>query len=68
MAQDTAKCYQRYANARDEKGLLDADVASMASVSPVTLSEWKSGRSMPKFEKMSRIAAAVGMSVAEIYG
>lgn len=68
MAQDAAKSYQRYAAARDEKKMLDSEVARTAGISQVTLSEWKNGRSMPKFDKMSRIASAVGITIAEIYG
>jgi transcriptional regulator with XRE-family HTH domain len=48
--------YERYAEARDSKGLTDSDVAKNTGVARSTLSEWKRGRSTPKIDKLERIA------------
>lgn len=41
---------------RDERGLKDATVASIATIGKSTFSDWKSGRSIPKNEKLVKIA------------
>lgn len=48
--------YERYCRLRDLKGMTDAQVAREAGVSKPTLSDWKAGRSMPKAEKLKKIA------------
>lgn len=55
--------YKFYAQTRDKKGLKDADIARMASISRASLSEWKSGKFTPKYETFCRIADALGVSV-----
>lgn len=46
--------YERYCEIRDRKGYKDADVAKGASVTKSTFSDWKSGRSVPKNDKLKR--------------
>lgn len=48
--------YERYAKERDSKGLTDSDVAKNTGVARSTLSEWKRGRSVPKIDKLEKIA------------
>lgn len=60
--------YEKYVVLRDLKGLKDADVARMAQIQPSTFSEWKKGKCTPKYAKMSKIAAALGMRYNEFVG
>jgi len=52
--------YEDYAKIRDSLGLKDAEVAKMCGLTRSTFSDWKSGRSTPKDEKMQKIADALG--------
>ena len=55
--------YERYGRLRDLKGYTDAQVARETGVSKVTLSEWKSGRSTPKADKLKKIADFLEVSL-----
>ena len=55
--------YEIYCKLRDLKGLKDSDVSKGADVSKSTFSDWKSGRSTPKKDKLIRIANFFGVSV-----
>lgn len=55
--------YERYCMLRDERGLKDATVASIANIGKSTFSDWKSGRSIPKNEKLVKIANALEVSL-----
>lgn len=68
MKEMTATSYARYVKARDAAHMRDSQVAEAAGVPQPTLSDWKSGRSMPKIDKLARIAAAIGTTASEIYG
>lgn len=57
------RTYSIYALARDEKGFTDYGVAKSAGVRPSTICDWKMGRYMPKFEKLTKIAAIVDIPV-----
>lgn len=48
--------YSRYVKLRDKKGVRDADVASATGIGKSTFTDWKQGRSVPKQEKLQRIA------------
>ncbi len=52
--------YEKYAELRDKMGLKDADVARLSGIGHSTFSDWKNGRSVPKSEKLKKIAAALG--------
>ena len=58
--------YEKYATIRDSKGLTDGKVAERAGIGRSTFSDWKSGRSAPKYEKMCKIADALGMIYMEL--
>lgn len=60
--------YEKYVLLRTKKGMKDADVARIAQIAPSTFSEWKKGKCTPKYEKMSKIAAALGMKYDEFVG
>ena len=48
--------YEIYQRLLDEKGLKNADVARATGISNMTLSDWKRGKSVPKSDKMQKIA------------
>lgn len=60
--------YEKYCKIRDSKGLRDGDVAKLAGIQASTFSEWKKGKCTPKYEKMSKIAAALDMEYSEFVG
>lgn len=60
--------YAEYSKIRDSKGLKDGKVAELANIGRSTFSDWKSGRSNPKEEKLRKIAAALGISYASMMG
>lgn len=55
--------YERYCQMRDKKGLKDADVAKATGIYKSTFSDWKYGRSVPKIEKLQKIADYLGVTV-----
>lgn len=48
--------YAKYAKRRDELNLTDYSVASQTGIAPSTISDWKSGKSKPKMDKLAKIA------------
>lgn len=55
--------YEKYCKLRDAKNLKDSNVASLTGIGKSTFSDWKSGRSEPKNEKLQKIADCLGVSV-----
>ena len=55
--------YEIYQRLLDEKGLKNADVARATGISNMTLSDWKRGKSVPKSDKMRKIAEYLKVSV-----
>ncbi|WP_373263211.1 helix-turn-helix domain-containing protein [Hungatella hathewayi] len=55
--------YQKYVELRDKKGVSDYRVAMATGVTKSTFTDWKSGRSKPKFDKLLAIARYFGVSV-----
>jgi len=55
--------YEKYVELRDAKGLSDYAVAAATGINASTFSDWKSGRSKPKLEKLLKLAAFFGVSV-----
>lgn len=55
--------YEIYCKLRDERGLKDADVVRETKITKSTFSDWKSGRSNPKQEKLQKIADFFGVTV-----
>ena len=60
--------YEKYAEIRDKKNLTDGKVAKMCGFGRSTFSDWKSGRSIPKIDKMQKIADALDMDYAIFVG
>lgn len=60
--------WDRYVEIRDRKHLKDADVARKAGIPQSTFSDWKKGKSMPKVDKMMKIAEALGVEYRELAG
>lgn len=60
--------YEEYCKIRDSKGFRDSDVAKKANIQPSTFSEWKKGKCVPKYEKMSKIADALDMDYTSFVG
>ena len=48
--------YEVYCKLRDLRGVKDADVVRATGITKSTFSDWKSGRSEPKKEKLQKIA------------
>jgi transcriptional regulator with XRE-family HTH domain len=55
--------YKRYAELRDKKGVTDYKVSKETGISKSSFSEWKSGRSKPKAEKLKKIADYFGVTI-----
>lgn len=55
--------YEIYCKLRDGRGLKDADVARGTGITKSTFSDWKTGRSSPKDEKLSKIADFFSVSL-----
>lgn len=55
--------YEIYCKLRDEKGYKDSDVARITGITKSTFSDWKSGRSTPKQDKLQRIAECLNVSL-----
>lgn len=55
--------YNRYCKLRDELGIKDATVANATGITKSTFSDWKSGRSVPKREKLQKISDYFGVSL-----
>lgn len=55
--------YEFYCKARDILGFKDSDVSKETGIPPSTFSDWKSGRSKPKDDKLRKIAKVLGVSV-----
>lgn len=55
--------YKKYVALRDEKGVTDYRVAMETGVTKSTFADWKSGRSVPKLDKLLAIAKYFGVPV-----
>jgi transcriptional regulator with XRE-family HTH domain len=55
--------YEFYSKLRDKKGLKDADVAKITGITKSTFSDWKSGRSNPKNDKLQKIATCLEVPI-----
>ncbi len=55
--------YEIYCELRDKNGYKDSDIAKATGITKSTFSDWKSGRSKPKGEKLRKIADFFNVSV-----
>lgn len=60
--------YEKYAEIRDSKGLTDGKIAQLCGFGRSTFTDWKTGRSIPKMDKMQKIADALEMDYFEFVG
>lgn len=55
--------YSKYADLRDKKGITDYKVAKETGIAPSTISDWKNGVSMPKSDKLLKLAEYFGVNI-----
>lgn len=55
--------YEKYAKLRDEKGVTDYRVSGDTKITKSTFSDWKSGRSNPKIDKLKILADYFDVSI-----
>lgn len=55
--------YKKYVQLRDSLGVTDYRVASDTGIPKSTFSDWKSGRSEPKVNKLQKLANYFGVSI-----
>ena len=58
--------YGKYAELRDARGISDYRVSEDTGITKSTFSDWKSGRSKPKVDKLLILAKYFGVSVEEL--
>lgn len=55
--------YNKYVELRDSKGITDYKVSLDTGITKSTFTDWKTGRSKPKLEKLTLIANYFGVPV-----
>ena len=60
--------YKKYVELRDEKGITDYKVSKDTGIPKSTFSDWKSGRSKPKPEKLQKIADYFNVPITYFLG
>ena len=55
--------YRKYIELRDKAGVTDYRVAKETGIVRSTFTDWKSGKSEPKTEKLKKIADFFGVSI-----
>ena len=55
--------YKNYVELREKKGITDYQVSKDTGIPKSTFSDWKSGRSKPKVEKLKILADYFGVDV-----
>jgi transcriptional regulator with XRE-family HTH domain len=55
--------YENYCKLKELRNVKDADVVKATGITKSTFSDWKSGRSVPKPDKLRKIADYFGVSV-----
>lgn len=55
--------YEKYAALRDERNVTDYRVAVETGITKSTFTDWKSGRSKPKLDKLLLLAKYFGVPV-----
>ena len=58
--------YQRYAELRDHAGFTDFAVAKQTGISPASISDWKTGKSVPKVDKLLKIAKVLDVTLNDL--
>ena len=60
--------YRAFERFLKERGITVYQLSKMTGIAASTFSDWKSGRSMPKTDKLARIAQAFSISLDELLG
>lgn len=60
--------YERFKFLLDEKGYKTSDIAKATGIHPSTFSDWKKGKSSPKFDKLEKIASFFNVSTDYLIG
>jgi len=61
--QERISNYMKYRAMADVKGVSDYQVSKDTGICNVTFSEWKSGKSQPKYDKLAKLAGYFNTSV-----
>lgn len=56
--------YEIYCKLRNKRGVKDSDVVKATGITKSTFSDWKSGRSKPKNDKLQKIADYFGVPLS----
>lgn len=59
--------YDLYAKMRDERGYSDYRVSKETGIGAATLSDWKSGISIPKVDKLFQIASLFQIRIEDLF-
>lgn len=60
--------YFRYCKLRDKKGVTDYQVAKSIGIKQTVFSDWKTGKSTPKLDKLQKIAHYFGVTTSYLIG
>lgn len=60
--------YEKYVKLRDKKGVTDYRVSVETGVTKSTFTDWKTGRSNPKIDKLKAISDYFGVSLEYFMG
>ncbi len=60
--------YTKYAELRDKKGLTDYKVAQVSGLPMSMFSDWKSGRSTPKVNRLNKVSKVLDCSILDLLG
>lgn len=60
------KMYEKYCKIRDSKNLTDYRVSKDTGITKSTFTEWKTGRSKPKVDKLKILAEYFGVKVEDL--
>lgn len=55
--------YKKYVELREKKGVTDYKVSKATGITRSTFTDWKTGRSKPKVDKLSLLANYFGVTV-----
>ena len=55
--------YEKYVKLRNKKGVTDYRVSEDTKITKSTFSDWKSGRSNPKIDKLKLLADYFGVNI-----
>ncbi|MDD4564858.1 MAG: helix-turn-helix transcriptional regulator [Eubacteriales bacterium] len=60
--------YKKYTELRDARSITDSQVSKDTGIAKSTLSEWKSGRSKPKVDKLIILAKYFDVPLGRLLG